>query len=77
MLDEVPSEDVISSLFAQCASMQTECERDEGDEIDDRAMKTYLQFVSKIPTQFEEEAMAMLKYYFIVTRAVRPSNLLF
>lgn len=74
MLDEVPGEDVIDFILAQSSINQADTDSDEGGAIDDQVIRTYLDFVSKIPTQFEEEALAMLKYYFIVTRAMRPSN---
>lgn len=74
VLDETPSQDVIDFLFAQCTGNHTELDTNDEFEIDDNALKAYLSFVSGIPTEFDSEAMAMLKYYFIVTRAIRPSN---
>lgn len=47
---------------------------DDDDAIDESAIKAYLEFVSTIPTVFDDEAFSMLKYYFIVTRAIRPSE---
>ncbi|XP_031627022.1 minichromosome maintenance domain-containing protein 2 [Contarinia nasturtii] len=76
VLDEIPSQDVIDFLFAQCSSHQTTAEDDdEGNVIDENAIKTYLNIVSGFPTEFDQEALGMLKYYFIVTRAMRPNIL--
>lgn len=81
MLDEIPSQDVIDFLFAQCSTHRTNAEddddNDEGSAIDENAIKTYLNFVSEFPTVFDQEAFTMLKCYFIATRAIRPSNLFF
>lgn len=77
MLDDTPSDDVIDFLLAQCSSRRTESASDAGaddDGIDDHTMKAYLNFASQIPTEFDEEALAMLKYYFVVTRGTRPST---
>lgn len=75
MLDETPSQEVVDFLFAQCTTNQTEdMQYDEGDEIDENTIKIYLKFVSGIPTQFDSEALSMLKFYFIVTRSIRPSE---
>lgn len=51
-------------------------QNDASDEIDDNIIKKYLNFVSGIQSEFEKEALAMLKFYFIVTRSIRPSNYL-
>lgn len=49
-------------------------ENETDNEIDDNVIKTFLKFVSEIPTEFDDEALAMLKVYFTITRAVRPSK---
>lgn len=49
-------------------------ENEADNEIDDNVIKTFLKFVSKFPTEFDDEALAMLKVYFMVTRAIRPSK---
>ena len=75
MLDETPNQQMIDFLFAQCAANQTDTQHnDDDDEIDENAIKTYLHMVSGIPTQFDAEALSLLKFYFIVTRSIRPSE---
>lgn len=74
MLDDTPSQEVVDFVFAQCATNQNDMQSDEGDEIDENTIKTYLNFVSGIPTQFDGEALSMLKFYFVVTRSIRPSE---
>lgn len=49
-------------------------ENEADNKIDDNVIKTFLKFVSEIPTEFDDEALAMLKVYFTITRAVRPSK---
>ncbi|XP_055303515.1 minichromosome maintenance domain-containing protein 2 [Sitodiplosis mosellana] len=75
VLDETPSQEVIDFLFAQCAINQTDKQNDVGDNIDENTIKAYLNFVSRIPTQFDVEALSMLKFYFIITRSIRPNIL--
>lgn len=74
MLDETPTQDLIDFMLAKHTTNQPESDSDDELEIDDDTMKKYLNFVSSISVEFDNEAMAMLKYYFIVTRAVRPSK---
>lgn len=75
MLDDMPSQEVIDFLFAQCATNQTHTQHyDDDDEIDENAIKSYLHLVSGITTQFDAEALSLLKFYFVVTRSIRPSE---
>lgn len=78
VIDDSPSKEVIDFLFEQCTSSRLVTENvgevGEDDGIEEDMIRAYLNFVSKIPTEFDEDALAMLKYYFVVTRKVRPSN---
>lgn len=77
VLDDVPSQSTIDFIFAKYCTGSTENHDDNGDDddaIDESVIKAYLDFVCTIQTVFDEDAFAMLKYYFIVTRAIRPSK---
>lgn len=84
-MDDAPSQAVIDFIFAKYCTGSCEQQvnddddadddNDGNDGIDESVIRTYLEFVSSIPAVFDTEAFAMLKYYFIVTRATRPSKL--
>lgn len=73
-MDETPGQDVIDFILAQASTNGMNSEKDDESEIDDDSIRSYLNFVSDIPADFEPEALALLKYYFVVTRAIRPSK---
>lgn len=78
VLDESPSQQVIDFIFDKYTTKPVQNEQTATNDaehagIDDVAIKTYLNFVSNISTEFDGEALALLKYYFIVTRSIRPS----
>lgn len=78
VLDESPSQQVIDFIFDKYTTKPVQNEQTapndaEVDGINDDAIEAFLKFVSNISTEFDGEALALLKYYFIVTRSVRPS----
>lgn len=78
-MDETPQTDVIDFIFAKYSTKHNSSEQndieDDNNEIDESAIKTLLDLVSGISTEFDPEAFDLLQYYFIVTRSVRPSKL--
>lgn len=76
-MDDVSSQKAIDFIFANycTGSREQEEENDDDDDgMDESVIETYLEFVSNITSEFDNKAFAMLKYYFIVTRAVPPSR---
>lgn len=76
VLDDVPSQKMVDFIFARYCTADSN-DHDHGDDddgLDENVIKAYLEYVSNITTEFDGEAFAMLKYYFIVTRAIRPSK---
>lgn len=73
-MDDIPSQKVIDFIFANYCTGSADQQTDDDDGIDESTIRAYLEFVSNIATEFDCEAFAMLKYYFIVTLATRPSK---
>lgn len=79
-MDESPGEEVIDFILEQYTTKPVSEEEPtvsgntDDIEIDDSAIRAFLNYVSGISTEFDAEALAMLKYYFIATRTIRPSK---
>lgn len=79
VLDESPNQTVIDFLFEKYTTKsvfneQSTPEYSNDSKINDNGIKAFLNLISNITTRFDCEALALLKYYFIVTRTIRPSK---